>query len=280
MGGDHGLHDVYCLFFIDVFHLVSLSEREANKADMKLIVTGLEDSGKGLKLAEIFENLVYRNARYIQMGLKPRPIVSVLPLTPRALQWAHDLGVPIVDWSASTTVIADLETLTSCDLILDEVGTYFDARTFKDLPLSTRLWLAQASKLGVDIYGAAQDFSQVDISFRRLTNHLIEITKIIGSARPDPNGTRPIPKRIWGLCMERELSAIGYDEKNKYAGAKGMPKFWLIQEKYCQIYFTNKRVPKGELPPYKHHVRRCEQPGCQFELYTKVQGVKHKIAHV
>jgi len=247
---------------------------------MKVIVAGLEDSGKGLKLAEIFENLVYRNAGWIQQGCAPRPIVSVLPLTPRAIEWAGELQVPIIDWSRSTTVIADLENLTSCDLILDEVGTYFDSRTFKDLPLSTRLWLAQASKLGVDIYGSAQDFSQVDLAFRRLTNHLIEITKIIGSQRPDPNGTRPVPSRIWGLCMERELSPIGYDEKNKYSGAKGMPKFWFIQKKYCEIYFTNKRVPKGELPPYKHQVRRCEAQGCNFELYTTLNGVKHKIAHV
>jgi len=246
---------------------------------MKHIITGLEDSGKGLMLAWMAESLVYRNAKWVQAGLKPRPIVSVFALTPRFTQWANDLGVPVYDWSNKQDVIAALEQLRSCDLLLDEVGTYFDARTFKDLPLSTRLWLAQASKLGVDIYGCAQDFSQIDISFRRLTNELTEVTKIIGSPRPDPDGTRPKVSRIWGLCMTRDLNPIGYDEKNKYAGAKGWPQFFFIREKYTQMFDTNKRVPKAELPPFKHAVRRCEHPNCGLELYTTIHGVKHKIIH-
>jgi len=264
---------------------------------MKKIITGLEDSGKSYRLAQIFIDLVYRNAKWLQIQEKdyqelgsdgflalyghptpvPRPIVSILPLKERAFDFAKSLGIPVVDWSNSRQVVADLETLHSCDLIMDEVGTYFDSRTFKELPLSTRLWLAQASKLGVDIYGAAQDFSQIDISFRRLTNDLEEVTKIIGSMRPDK--TRPPVSKIWGLCMSRELSPVGYDEKNKYAGSKGLPGFFFLQEKYTQVFDTNKRVPKAELPPYKHSVRRCEDPSCGFELYKSVHGVKHKITH-
>jgi len=245
---------------------------------MKLIVTGLEDSGKGIKLAHIYESVLLRNAKWIRKGLPPRPIVSVLPLTPFAFEWAKELNVPVVDWSGSTTVIEDLEKLASCDLFLDEIGTYFDSRTYSQLPLSTRLWLAQASKLGVDIYGSAQDFMQVDVSFRRLTNVLLEVTKIAGSARPDK--TRPPVKRVWGLCMERELNPMGYSEESKYASQKGFPKFWFIRKHYCGIYYTNKRVPKGELPPFRHVARKCELEGCKMSPHMVLNGHHYKITHV
>jgi len=243
---------------------------------MKLIVAGLEDSGKGLKLAEIFENLVYRNSKWIQQGCAPRPIVSVLPLTPRAIAWAGELGVPLVDWSRSTTVIADLETLTSCDLILDEVGTYFDSRTFKDLPLSTRLWLAQASKLGVDIYGSAQDFSQVDLSFRRLTNHLIEITKIIGSQRPDPNGTRPEPKRIWGICVLRKVDPRSFkgDSVSMESGGTFNFSFFLINKIDTQRFDTLYKVPLTELPDkFVRKQKVIGKNGKGEVVYEKIQWV-------
>jgi len=266
-----------------------------------MIITGLEDSGKSLKLGMIAVDLVYHNARMLQkqekdfkdlgpdgfaekysrFGLKEpfaRSITSILPLQQRFLDFAADLRVPVVDWSNSRTVVADLEKLHSTDLIMDEVGTYFDSRTFKDLPLSTRLWLAQASKLGVDIYGAAQDFSQVDISFRRLTNELYEVSKIIGSPRPDKS--RPPVERVWGVCMVRELSPVGYDEKNKYAASKGWPTFFTIQQKYCEVYDTNKRVPKAEFPPFRHVARRCEDPTCKLELHRVINGIHYKISHV
>jgi len=267
---------------------------------MKAIFSGLEDSGKSLKLAMIAVDLVYRNSKWLQKQEKDllelgqqgfeekyeryaikkpfvRPITSILPFKPRFLDFAAEHRVPINDWSESRSVISDLESLRSTDLIIDEVGTYFDSRTFKDLPLSTRLWLAQASKLGVDIYGAAQDFSQVDISFRRLTNELYEITKIIGSPRPDIS--RPPVEHVWGLCMLRELNPIGYDEKNKYASQKSLPSFFFIQQKFCEVYDTNKRVPKAEFPPFRHVLRRCELAGCKLGTHDVIQGQHYKILH-
>jgi len=233
---------------------------------------------KNAKRTDDFGNATYD--ANVENALKApfvRPITSILPFKSRFLEFAAEHRVPIRDWSESRSVISDLEELRSTDLIIDEVGTYFDARTFKDLPLSTRLWLAQASKLGVDIYGAAQDFSQVDISFRRLTNELYEISKIIGSPRPDIS--RPPVEHVWGLCMLRELNPIGYDEKNKYAGQKSIPKFFLIQQKYCEVYDTNKRVPKAEFPPFRHVLRRCELAGCKLGTHDIIQGQHYKILH-
>jgi len=266
----------------------------------KTIFTGLESQGKSYMLGVVLIEIIYRNARWYQKQQKDfkelgpigfqkkyannkisvptvRPIVVVLAVRDRLLEFARELEIPIIDWSNSRTVIADLEGLTSCDLVLDEVGTYFDSRTYKDLPLSTRLWLAQAAKLGVEIYGAAQDFSQIDISFRRLTDELYEVSKLIGSPRPDK--TKPPVEKVWGILTVRQLEPRGYDEKNKYAGSKGWPTFYFLQKKYTEVFDTNKRVPKGEFPPFKHIVRRCEDPSCNFELYKSVHGIKHKITH-
>lgn len=243
----------------------------------KIIFSGLEDSGKSLMLAEYSGKIIERNAGWYKVTGVPRRLVSNMPYSDSFREYAESLGVPepIKFWKD----IEELEELRDCDLVIDEVGTYFDSRTFKDLPLSTRLWLAQASKLGVDIYGAAQDFAQVDLAFRRLTTELYHITKIAGS--PRPSRTRPPIKRIWGICMLRELDPVGYDEQErKFNNASTFPSFFLIRREMCQIFDTNTRVAKSKPPPYKHITRPCADVNCKFKLYETVDGHVHKISHV
>lgn len=243
----------------------------------KTIYSGLEDSGKSLMLATVAGKLVERNAYFKKHfpQLPARPIVSNLQFQQHFVDYALELGVPIRYWKD----LAELPLLSECDLIIDEVGAYFDSRTFKDLPLDIRLWLAQASKLGVDIYGSAQDFAQVDITFRRLTTSLNHITKIVGS--PRPSATRPPVKRIWGVCTVRELDPVGYNEETKKFGNRGViPRVFFIRKEYCEIFDTNRRIEKTEPPPYKHVVRPCAHVGCKFELYETHGGVKHKVTHL
>jgi len=245
----------------------------------KTIFSGAEDSGKSYQLALHAGKLAERNAEWLKITGVPRPLVSNLEFQP----WFFDrvtkeLGIPIRYWKD----IEELPALTNCDLIIDEVGSYFDSRTFKDLPLDVRLWLAQASKLGVDIFGSAQDFAQVDIAFRRLVSAdnggLFHITKLMGSQRPAL--TKPPVKRIWGICTMRELDPIAYEEESKKFGNKGLPSFFFIQREICNIFDTSKRIAKSNPPPYKHVARTCSEPDCGFELYKTIHGVKHKISHV
>jgi len=240
----------------------------------KTIFSGLEDSGKSYQLAVTAGWLVERNARWLKVTGVPRPIVSNLEFMPWFEEYATSLGIPIQYWKD----IEQLTELANCDLIIDEVGAYFDSRTFKDLPLETRLWLAQASKLGVDIYGSAQDFAQVDITFRRLTTALWHITKVAGSQRPA--ATRPPVKRVWGLCTLRQLDPVGYDEQTKKFAASGLPRFFVIRRENCNIFDTTKRIAKSKPPPYKHVVRPCADPKCKFKLYEIIDGVQHKVNHV
>lgn len=242
----------------------------------KTIFAGLEDSGKSLKLAEYAGKIAERNAAWLKITGIPRPIWSNLEFNEPFRKYVEeDLQIPIHYWKD----LEQLVELRDCDLIIDEVGAYFDSRTFKDLPLDIRLWLAQASKLGVDIYGSAQDFAQVDITFRRLTTTLYHITKLIGS--PRPAATRPPVRRIWGLCMMKELDPVGYDEqKRKFNNAGVMPSFYTIRREICDIFDTTKRIAKTKPPPYKHVERACSDPKCQFQLYVVRDGHRHKISHV
>jgi len=241
----------------------------------KTIFTGLEDSGKSYKLAVTAGQLVERNAKWLNMTGIPRPIVSNLEFMPWFNEYAASLGIPVKQWSN----LEELVLMRNCDLFIDEIGTYFDSRTFKDLPLDLRLWLAQASKLGVDIYGSAQDFAQVDVSFRRLVTGLYEITKVMGSARPAE--TRPPVRYIWGLCTMKQMDPVGYDETKKaFNNLSWFPTPFFIRKEFCNIFDTTKRIAKSKPVPYKHVVRPCADPACSFKLYERIGGVTHKVTHV
>jgi len=242
---------------------------------MKVIFSGLEDSGKSYMLAKVSVELAYRNAKWLKMTGKPRSIVSNLEYSPAFFkEVTENLGIPIRYWRD----IEELRTMTNCDLIIDEVGTYFDSRTFKDLPLDIRMWLAQASKLGVDIYGSAQDFAQVDISFRRLTSELHHVTKLIGSRRPTE--TRPPVGRIWGICTMQQLDPVAYDEQSKKFAGNEFPRLFFIEREFCEIFDTTKRIPKSKPVPFKHVARPCADPNCKFKMYESIGGITHKIQHV
>jgi len=245
----------------------------------KIIFSGAEDSGKSLMLAEYAGKIVERNGRWLSQGLPARPIRSNLEFQPWFEEYAASKGVPIVYWKD----IEEWVNFRECDMICDEVGAYLDSRTYQNLPIDIRLWLAQASKLGVDIYGSAQDFAQIDISFRRLikgpTNALYQITKLIGS--PRPAATRPPVRRIWGVCTMKELDPVAYDEgKQRFTSKSWLPGFFAIRREICSIFDTQKRIAKSKPPPYKHIERECTDADCKFQMHKVIDGRTLKITHV
>lgn len=246
----------------------------------KTIFTGTEDSGKSYMLAYRAGQIAERNHDWLKITGIPRPIRSNLEFQPWFYDWVtKDLGIPIYYWKD----IEEWPSFRSCDMIVDELGAYLDSRTYANLPLDIRLWLSQASKLGVDMFASAQDFAQVDISFRRLVKSdeggLFQITKIIGSGRP--NETKPPVKRIWGICAMRELDPTGYNEDDKkFASDSFLPYFFFLRKEVCSIFDTTKRIAKSKPPPYKHIARRCEIPNCGMQMFENIDGHKHKISHV
>lgn len=229
----------------------------------KIIYSGLESSGKSLRLAMQADSLLYRNAKWkIRHGIV-RAIASNLQFSEMFHEKARKFGIPIIYWKD----LEELVLLENVDVLMDEVGNYFDSRSWTDLSLDVRRWLTQAAKCGVDIYGTAQDFAQVDKSFRRLVNELYHIRKIVGSPRPSP--TRPKIDKVWGLCYVRELDPVGYDEE-KFKSVSIIPGMFTIRKYYCDIFDTNQKIVKSKPAPYRHILRHCSEPGCSYCRVTHV----------
>jgi len=219
---------------------------------MKVIYTGLEGSGKSLKLASVTQKLVWRNHKWRKKTGISRPIASNLIFSPAFEAYAKKLNVPIIYWKN----LDELIRMENVDVIIDEVGNYFDSRMWADLSLDVRKWLTQGSKVGIEIYGSAQDFAQVDKSFRRLVNSLYDIRKLLGSRRPA--ATKPKVKRIWGVCAIRELDPAGYDEDKKAFNGSFIPALFFIRRKDCEIFDTTQKIGRSEYPAMRHEVRRCQ----------------------
>jgi len=234
---------------------------------MKVIFSGLESSGKSLKLAMTTVNLVHRNAKWNKITGKSRPIVSNMHFSPKFYEWAtKEMHVDLQYWKD----LDELVRFDEADIICDEVGNYFDSRMWADLSLEVRRWLNQGAKSGIEFYGGAQDFAQVDLSFRRLVleGDLQHIVKLMGSRRP--SSTKPPVKRIWGVCLVRPLNPAGYKEDKKQFSSSGLPNFFFIRKEFCEIFNTSLKLLRSNPPPLKHIERTCELNNCAF----------HKTQHV
>lgn len=224
-------------------------------SDAKIIYSGLEGSGKSLKLAKVARTLVIRNSKWLAQSGIVRKIASNMNFSESFEAFAKEKGVPIVYWKD----LDDLITLEQCDVIIDEVGNYFDSRGWENLSLDVRRWLTQGDKCGVEIYGSAQDFAQVDLAFRRLVNRLFNISKMIGSRRP--SATKPPVKTVWGICAMREMEPMGYKEVEKKFNSKSMiPSFFFINKEDCEIFNTSQKIERSKPLPFKHSQRTC--PDC------------------
>lgn len=228
----------------------------------KVIFSGLEGSGKSLRLAKQVRKIVERNARWKEATGIVRPIYSNLHFAEEFCIDAESKGVPIYYWNDLDQLIQ----IEQADVIVDEVGNYFDSRMWTDLSLDARRWLTQGSKMGIELYGTAQDFAQVDKAFRRLVNELYHIVKVIGSARP--SATRPPVRRIWGVCSMVELDPQGYSEDDdKFQKISLLSfRYFLIRKQDCDIFDTTQKILRSAPMPYKHVARVCElhKLGCMF----------------
>jgi len=223
---------------------------------MKICWTGKESSGKSLKLARVAKDLVIRNYKWAKQSGIVRPIASNLRFSETFEEYAKKHNIPIIYWNNLDHLIA----LKDCDVIIDEIPNYFDARGWKELNLNVRRWMTQGAKAGIEMYCSAQDFAQVDIAFRRLINHLYKVTKVIGSRRP--SATKPPITKIWGICAIAEIDPLRFDEVNeKFNRISTFPSIFFITKENCEIFDTKQIIEISDPLNLEHTRRDCLECG-------------------
>lgn len=221
------------------------------------IYTGKPGSGKTAGLAKKLLEVAERNVRWKKKTGKTRFIYSNTKITKKYEEKYKDF---LKYWSEPR----ELTPLLDSDVFWDEMPAHLDATAWADMSFELKRWLQQHRKRGVEIWGTAQSFSQVDISARRLVSTLKWLSKKMGS--PDPSPTSPPLKHIWGWGIARDVDPIDFDEdKPTFIG---LPSFYLISRSLCETFDTRQDITVGEYPPMRHMFRVCERPGCKFVRVT------------
>lgn len=221
---------------------------------MKTVYIGKEGSGKTLLMGADTYWIVQRNSKLFEKTGIVRPIRSNIAYSKDFEEYAKSKNVDIFYWKN----IEELETFSECDLFIDEVGAYFDSRTFADLPLTTRLWLAQAQKLGVHIYAGAQDWGQIDVSFRRLVSRLYELKKVLGSRRPSK--TMPSGKYPWAIILSYKVAPAASNDSAELKTLSLLPGIFFAGRKKFERFDTNARITTSEAAPLQRIVRHWYRP--------------------
>lgn len=219
------------------------------------IYSGRPGSGKSNKLAQTVIYLLRRNERFYKRTGILRPVYMNFHLNAE-LQKKYKMFLRY--WRD----LEELEVLTDVDVVIDEIANYFDAGHWQETSLSSKRWLQQHRKLGIEIYGNCQDFAQIDISFRRMTSDLFYLVKLISSRDPSP--TRPPVKRIWGISVIYTMNPTDYKEDSK-ENKTSFYGIMFITRSNCEAFNTREKIEPGVYPPFKHYERFCTAPACNFK---------------
>lgn len=220
---------------------------------MITVISGLPGAGKSAQLARIAISLLYRNRRYFKRSKKRRLLYTNLKLAPAVLA---EFDGFVREWVDP----AELVKIRDADVLWDEIATHLDSTQWQNMSLELKRWLQQHRKFGIELYGTAQDFAQVDKSFRRLTSDLIHVTKLFGTR--DKSATRPEVKHVFVISLKKTLDPQIYDELTSKFGGGGLPWPMLITKKDIEIFDTTAEVKMGKYPPLRHIERECEDVGC------------------
>jgi len=226
---------------------------------IKEVYTGNTGSGKSLKLATTGLELLNRNIKYYKKTGMKRTVASRLRFSKHIEDRYGDF---IVYWN-------DMEQLVNfkdCDILWDEISADLDSTQWEKVPMRVRWWFRMHDKYGVDIYATAQDFITIFNGFRRLTDKVFVMRKLIGSRRP--SATRPKIKNIWGVVLVWSVKKEDFlKESVEFRYDNIIPDFYLIRRKYCEAYDTRQEIQPADYPPLIHQKRHCETCGYEKILH-------------
>lgn len=210
---------------------------------MKIVYTGLESSGKSLLVAVKAREIWLRNVRWLKRTGIARTMAFSEPMSDNFKKQIIDSGIKYLEFKN----LNDILHLTEVDIFIGELIKYFPANGTNSLSREQLDFITQGAKQGVHMVCASQDFSQVHKQFRLLVNRVYIVIKLIGS--PRPMKTAPPVKRIWGLCMIREVSPSSFKGDSATMESRDwLPSFYVINRGDCELYDTSYKVPHSNLP--------------------------------
>jgi hypothetical protein len=216
---------------------------------MKKVWTGIESSGKDLHLSIEAEKVLRRNIRWMKKrekaGLPPVPRVMAFmaPMSTAFQKRITDAGLQYRKFDN----LVDILGMNECDIFIGELLKLFPANGSNSLSREQLDFITQGAKDGVHLFCASQDFSQVHKQFRLLVNQVFVVTKIMGSRRPIKSA--PPVKRVWGVCMVRQVAPSSFKGDSATMESVGFPSFTFIRKEDVERFDTSYKVPLTELPP-------------------------------
>jgi len=229
------------------------------------VCTGLPGGGKTTWMADRNLWLLADNEKsQKKLGGERRRLVSNIHFAPHveARYGVGDLYTPgnhgISYWSEPEQLVA----LRDCDINIDEMPTYFDSMQYSLMPVSLKRWLQQHRKLGISIYGTAQDFGQIDISIRRLTANLRVAEKWETFSTRDLSANMPAPRYPFGIISLWMVARKFYTkDQTEYKFTTMFPELLFFGKKTVSVFNTREEILPGTYPPLRKVVRVCPEDG-------------------
>jgi len=228
------------------------------------VVTGLPHNGKGIWLADRLFYVLARNKRWFKKTGTKRKITTIrFKLNENFVRRNSDF----IQQFDNEEVLPELW---GTDVFIDEMGIPFDSTRWADLDPNIKAWLYAHEHLGCEIYGASQDFAQIDIAVRRLTSRLQYATKTIGS--PRPHVTKIPVKHPWGLIRFNTVPRIEYtkpaNEYSDHTMALFAGEFIFIRKKYTSLYDTTQEFEGANQRPLNQIERECVECGVKKLIHV------------
>ena len=230
---------------------------------MKIVYTGLESSGKSLKLSRVAEDVRLRNLRWYKKVKIRRTMAFNSPMSEEFKVQLERSNINYLEFKN----LDDILYLEECDIFIDELIKFFPASQ-SSLSTEQLHFITQGAKSGINVYASSQDFSQVHKQFRLLTNRVFVISKVMGSRRPMK--TSPPVRFIWGLCYLREVSPTSFKGDSVTMESHGWPSFFFIEKRDTQRFDTSFKIPLTTLPIKKirKQVEVCDEDGFKRIRYV------------
>lgn len=227
---------------------------------MIIAYTGKPRAGKTARLADMALHLLNRNKRYRKKtGISRQVYLNIKLSAETEAKYKGLIGY----WHN----IEDLIKLRDVDIMCDELSLYFDSQNWEDMPLEAKQFFRLHGHYGIDIYGIAQDFSEIHVSIRRLTVELYEVSKLFGTS--NPSATRPAVKYPWAVSIMRPVPRKYWNEKPeeyKYEFFLSWQVFFM-SPKLLKVFDTREVLEPGSMLPMRHMTRKCLTCGLEKVIH-------------